>query len=179
MRVCSKFHIQNLNSEKERKISKISLFSLSIYCIFFFPSKHTWSSFCGILDVSTSSVDLFCFFGISSTYKTSFRAMWDIVLPPPQTPKCYTHPKNVIAIILGMAIVFGQFIAFAPQLYSIIRKKHVEGINLLTYLLGTVSCTAVFYSGLLESWQNLFCCKVIVSVPFYAFLILNLVIDPF
>jgi len=92
--------------------------------------------------------------------------MWDIVLPPPQDPKtCYQHPKHVIAIILGLAIVFGQFIAFAPQLISIIRKKHVEGINLLTYLLGTVSCTAVFLSGLMESWTNLFCCKVIVRIP--------------
>lgn len=89
--------------------------------------------------------------------------MWDIVLPPPQDPhKCFHPPKSVIGIILGLAIVFGQFIAFAPQLYSIIRKKHVEGINLLTYLLGTVSCTAVFLSGVIESWNNLFCCSVIV-----------------
>lgn len=82
-------------------------------------------------------------------------------MPPPQDSSCYVKPKSIITVILGLGIVFGQFIAFAPQLISIIRKKHVEGINLLTYLLGTVSCTAVFLSGLLESWENLFCCSVI------------------
>lgn len=88
---------------------------------------------------------------------------WGIILPPPQDPdKCFSHNGSLIGIILGLAIVFGQFIAFAPQLYSIISKKHVEGINLATYLLGTVSCTAVFLSGLIESWNNLFCCAVIV-----------------
>lgn len=88
---------------------------------------------------------------------------WGIVLPPPQDPdKCFSHSGSLFGIILGLAIVFGQFIAFAPQLYSIISKKHVEGINLATYLLGTVSCTAVFLSGLIESWNNLFCCAVIV-----------------
>lgn len=88
--------------------------------------------------------------------------MWDIVLPPQPNPKTCYSPKGTFPIILGLAIVFGQFLAFAPQLYSIISKKHVEGINLLTYLLGTVSCTAVFLSGLIESWGSMFCCKVIV-----------------
>lgn len=75
---------------------------------------------------------------------------------------CYKSGKSVIGIVIGMGIVFGQFLAFSPQLYSIIKKKHVEGINLLTYLLGTVSCTAVFFSGIIESWGDIFCCPHIV-----------------
>ena len=80
-----------------------------------------------------------------------------IWLPP--LNECKPNDDKILQIIVGIALSFGQFLAFSPQVFNIVRKKHVEGINLLTYLLGTVSCTAVFLSGAMESYTTMFCCS--------------------
>lgn len=83
------------------------------------------------------------------------------VIIPPQTSSCFLN-SSVIMIILGFILILGQIVAFGPQVYSIIKAGHVEGINLVTYILGATSCISVLYSGIIESWDNLFCCTFIV-----------------
>lgn len=85
-----------------------------------------------------------------------------IDLPHVSAESCHREMPSTIFLVLGFGIAFGQLIAFGPQILNIVIKKHVEGINLLTYLLGTISCTASFLSGIVESWDRFFCCAKVV-----------------
>jgi uncharacterized protein with PQ loop repeat len=84
----------------------------------------------------------------------------------PTGGQCPAVELKPLPIIVGIVLSFGQFVAFGPQVFNIIRKKHVEGINLLTYLLGTVSCTSVFLAGFMESYTTMFCCATTVRFVF-------------
>lgn len=42
-------------------------------------------------------------------------------------------------------------------------RKDIEGVSLITFFFGTLSCSAVLLDGVMTNWPRFHCCKLIVS----------------
>jgi len=60
---------------------------------------------------------------------------------------------------LGWGLTFGIFISFLPQLYTLVRRKSVEGLSLLSCHINYVSNMGTFLNGCILQSSIFVCCK--------------------